>query len=150
MKENMFKTTAALICGGLAAYFDIVAIPLLILVCVMCIDYISGMIKAYITEELSSRTGIKGILKKLCYMLVVCVAAVVDWLLISGLKQVGITIEINYCFGLIVTIWLIINELISILENLTVIGVPMPNFLTGVVRRLKITVEAKKNGDGEE
>ena len=42
---------------------------------------------------------------------------------------------------MLVAVWLIINELISILENLTQIGVPMPAFLARLVRRLKISAE---------
>ncbi len=142
LKDNVFKAVFAAIVGGLAAYFQEIAIPLVILIAVMIIDYISGMTKAWINAELSSRTGIKGIVKKVCYLLVVCVAAVVDWLLASGLQKVGVKVDINYLFGVIVTIWLITNELISILENLSIIGVPLPSFLAKIVHKLKISVEA--------
>ncbi|MBQ8965874.1 phage holin family protein [Ruminococcus sp.] len=141
MRENVFKAVFAVIVGGLTAYFREIAIPLVILIAVMIIDYASGMIKAWINAELSSKTGIKGIIKKVSYLLVVCVAAVVDWLITSGLQKIGISIDINYLFGVIVAIWLIINELISILENLAVIGVPLPPFLTQTVHKLKIAVE---------
>lgn len=141
MKENVFKAVFAVIVGGLTAYFREIAIPLVILITVMIIDYASGMIKAWINAELSSRIGIKGIVKKVCYLLVVVSAAVVDWLLASGLQKVGVDIKINYLFGVIVAIWLIINELISILENLAIIGVPLPPFLTQIVHKLKIAVE---------
>ena len=141
MKENTFKALFAVAVGGLAAYFREVAIPLIILIVVMIIDYISGMAKAWINAELSSKVGLKGIIKKICYLLVVCVAAVVDWLIASGLQKVGINITVNYLIGVIVTIWLIINELISILENLSVVGVPLPPFLSAVVHKLKISVE---------
>jgi toxin secretion/phage lysis holin len=151
LKENVFKAVFAVIVGGTAAYFREIAIPLVFLILVMVIDYVTGMIKAWINADLSSKTGIKGIVKKVCYLLVVCVAAVVDWLLASGLQKVGITVEINYLFGVIVSIWLIINELISILENLATIGVPMPAFLTAIVRKLKVAVEnnadEKKKGE---
>lgn len=151
MKENVFKAVFAVIVGGTAAYFREIAIPLVFLILVMVIDYVTGMVKAWINADLSSKTGIKGIVKKVCYLLVVCVAAVVDWLLASGLQKVGITVEINYLFGVIVSIWLIINELISILENLATIGVPMPAFLTAIVRKLKVAVEnnadEKKKGE---
>lgn len=143
MKENVFKALFAVIVGGLTAYFREIAIPLILLIAVMLIDYVSGMTKAWIKSELSSKTGIKGIVKKVCYLLVVCVAAVVDWLLASGLAKIGINVEINYLFGVIVSIWLIINELISILENLATIGVPLPKFLVKIVRKLKIAVETK-------
>ena len=141
MKENTFKALFAVAIGGLATYFREVAIPLIILIVVMIIDYISGMAKAWIKAELSSKVGLKGIIKKICYLLVVCVAAVVDWLIASGLQKVGINITVNYLIGVIVTIWLIINELISILENLSVVGVPLPPFLSAVVHKLKISVE---------
>jgi toxin secretion/phage lysis holin len=151
LKENVFKAVFAVIVGGTAAYFREIAIPLVFLILVMVIDYVTGMIKAWINADLSSKTGIKGIVKKVCYLLVVCVAAVVDWLLASVLQKVGITVEINYLFGVIVSIWLIINELISILENLATIGVPMPAFLTAIVRKLKVAVEnnadEKKKGE---
>ena len=39
----------------------------------------------------------------------------------------------SYCFGLIVAVWLIINELISILENLSELGTPIPPFLVKIV-----------------
>lgn len=147
MRENVFKAVFAVIVGGLTAYFREIAIPLVFLLLVMVIDYITGMIKAWINADLSSRTGIKGIVKKVCYLLVVCVAAVVDWLLASGLQKIGIDVEINYLFGVIVAIWLIINELISILENLAIIGVPLPSFLTAIVYKLKVAVENNAETD---
>ena len=118
MKENIFKGLLSAVIGGLTAYFSVMAVPLAVLLLVMCLDYISGMTKAWITSELSSKIGIIGIVKKLCYMLVVVSAACVDWLVISGLRLIGIEYEHSYYFGVVVTIWLIINELISILENL--------------------------------
>ena len=146
-KENMFKLIFASILGGLAAYFKVMAIPITVLITVMLIDYISGMTKAWITSELSSKIGLRGIIKKLCYLLVVCVAAVVDWLITSGLKNIGVQVAATYYIGVIVTVWLIINELISILENLGAIGVPLPAFLTKLVKRLKSEVD--KNNEKE-
>jgi len=150
MKENILKGITAVILGGITAYLNIMAIPLIILIAVMVIDYASGMLKAWVNAELSSRIGLKGIIKKVSYLLVVCVAAVVDWLITSGLGAIGITIDVNFCFGVIVTIWLIINECISILENLAILGVPLPPFLTGMVHRLKVAVENKTDVDKED
>ena len=143
MKENVFKAIVAVAVGGLSAYLGIMAIPLVILVGVMIIDYASGMLKAWVTRSLCSRTGVVGIIKKVGYLLVVCVAGVVDWLVTYGMVQVGIEIDVSFCFGLIVTIWFIINEAISILENLAKIGVPLPAFLTKLIHKLKVAVENK-------
>lgn len=143
MKENVLKAIVAVAVGGLSAYLGIMAIPLVILVGVMIIDYASGMLKAWVTRSLCSRTGVVGIIKKVGYLLVVCVAGVVDWLVTCGIAQVGIEIDVSFCFGLIVTIWFIINELISILENLAKIGVPLPALLTKFIHKLKVAVENK-------
>ena len=148
--ENLWKTLIAATVGGLSAYFKIMAIPIILLIGVMIIDYASGMLKAWVNAELSSKIGLKGIAKKVGYLLVVCVAGVVDWLITQGMGQVGIHISIDYCFGLIVTIWFIINECISILENLAILGVPLPKFLTSAVHKLKVAVDSKAGTENTE
>lgn len=146
MKEDsVIKAAVAAVIGGITAYFSIMVVPLAVLLLVMCVDYISGMTKAWITSELSSKIGLKGIVKKLCYMLVVIAAACVDWLVISGLRLIGVEYDHSYYFGVVVTIWLIINELISILENLSAIGVPMPGLLQKIVSKLKNTVDKEED-----
>lgn len=143
MKDKTWHSLIALALGGISAYMRLIFIPLVVLAAVMIIDYMSGMLKAWGNDELSSKVGLKGIIKKLCYLMLVCVAGVVDWLIFSGLKQVGISLDFGFCFGLIVVIWLIINELISILENLEALHVPMPTFLVNIIKHLKQSVETK-------
>lgn len=152
MKEKTWHALIAVALGGLSAYMRVMFVPLVVLIGVMVVDYMSGMLKAWGNDELSSRVGLRGIVKKLSYLMLVCVAGVVDWLLWSGLRQVGISLDFGFCFGLIVTIWLIINELISILENLEALKVPMPKFLKNVVKHLKNAVEVKgdKAAESEE
>ena len=149
MKERSWQALIAVVLGGLSAYMRMMFVPLVILIGVMIVDYMSGMLKAWGNEELSSRVGLRGIVKKLSYLMLVCVAGVVDWLVWSGLRQVGITLDFGFCFGLIVTIWLIINELISILENLDALKVPMPKFLKNVVKHLKNAVEVRGDNAAE-
>ena len=150
MKERSWRALIAVALGGLSAYMRVMFVPLVVLIAVMIIDYMSGMLKAWGNEELSSRVGLRGIVKKLCYLMLVCVAGVVDWLIYSGLRQVGITLNFGFCFGLIVTIWLIINELISILENLEALKVPMPGFLSKIIKHLQTAVEVRAESDEKE
>lgn len=149
MKENIFKAVTATAFACLSAYFGELVIPLAILLCAMVVDYISGMTKAWITKSFCSRTGIVGIVKKVLYLLLVAAAMIVDWVITSLIGQTGFTMEASYLVALIVIIWLIINEIISVLENLAASGVPMPAFLTKLVKRLKLTVE-EKTGEKEE
>lgn len=140
-KENIAQGIITLIAASISAYFGIIAIPLIVLTIVMLIDYITGMAAAYVNAELSSRKGIRGIFKKLGYYSLVCVGITLDYILSSGLTQIGISNDVNIWFGLIIAIWLIINELISILENLSRLDVPIPKFLTKFVEKLKNNVD---------
>lgn len=150
MKENIFQALIAAVVGVGAAYFNVLLVPLIVMLAVMVIDYFTGMAQAYISHTLNSRIGVTGILKKIGYIIAVMVGIVADYLISSALVNCGINITINCCIGMIVTVWFIINELISILENLSEIGTPLPKFLVSIVKRLKNTVEAKTNENESE
>lgn len=150
MKDNIIQATISVVLGALASYFNVLLIPVLVLVAVMIIDYATGMTSAWKSGELESKTGLIGILKKVSYLVLVAVGGVVDYLISAGLAAANVEISITYCCGLIVCVWLIINELISILENLAELGTPIPKFLVNIVRRLKNTVENKTDTDTKE
>ena len=143
---QVFQVIFAGALGALAAYFNVLLIPLVVLVAVMLIDYVTGMAGASYTGQLNSRVGVLGILKKAGYIALVAVGMVVDYLITSALVYIGINLQINYCFGMIITIWLIINELISILENLGELNIPLPGFLVKMIHSLKGRVEDTADG----
>ena len=103
IKQTVLKTTVAVLGAGLVSYLGTLAVPMLVLLGVMLLDYITGMIKAYIRAELNSKFGIKGILKKLCYMVMVAVGAAVDYLLRGAVIGAGITLDVKLFFGMLVT-----------------------------------------------
>ncbi len=129
--------------AALLSYLGMVAVPIVILVITMIVDYITGMSAAWYNAELSSKKGMKGVVKKVGYLALVVVAMALDWLIYCGLQQIGIRFGYGVFFAVLVAIWLIINELISTLENLSRMGVPIPNFLKKIVGKLKTTVEIK-------
>lgn len=139
--SDCFKGLFVVITTGLAVYFNKIAIPVIVLIVVMLLDYCTGMAKSWKAGTLSSKIGILGILKKLGYLAVVAVGAVVDWILQSAFVEAGIDLKISFTCGMIITIWLIVNELISILENLSEIGVPLPKFITTITAKLKSVTE---------
>ena len=149
MKPTMLKAAFTVVLAGLSSYFGMLTQPLLVLFFAMVLDYLTGMTKAYIFSQLRSRIGVKGILKKLCYMVMVAVGAAVDYLLRGAVIGVGITLDVKLFFGMLVTVWLTINELISILENLAAIGVPGFPRLQRILKRLRRTV-ADESGASDE
>ena len=64
MKDNIIQATVSVAIGALISYFNILFIPILVLIAVMLIDYITGLTSAYRNGELKSKTGLIGILKK--------------------------------------------------------------------------------------
>lgn len=101
-------------------------IALTCLLIAIVIDYISGIIKAYITKELSSKIGVKGILKKVGILCIVALGVLVDR--ITGNTGAIRTLVIYY---------FVANEGLSIIENLAVAGVPTPASLKKALKVIR-------------
>lgn len=149
MENRTIQVILSAAIASFAAYLGALAVPIIVMIIMMIIDYATGMCAAWMRNELSSKVGAKGIAKKVGYMGLIVVAMGLDYLLASGFAAVHITPVCDMWFALMVAVWLIINEMISILENLRKMEVPLPGFLVKALERLKTTVldesEGKKN-----
>ena len=108
---------------------------LMTLLAFVVIDYGSGLTAAYMRNELSSKVGFRGILKKMMYFFVVAVAHCVDAATGAG----GVLQNLSIGF-------LIANEGISILENCAKCGIPIPDKLLRVLAQIKGDDEGKMDG----
>lgn len=133
-------TPVRLTLAGLAALvmaeFRYYAPALLLLVFCIVLDYVTGMTRAWMKGELSSGVGLRGFVKKLCYILGVAVGFAADLLISLLTDSLGLTVDIPAVLGLTVTLMLSLNELVSVAENLGQIGVPMPAALTRALQKL--------------
>lgn len=142
----MDKIKAAFIafCSALAGWLGILAVPVGVLVVCNIIDYTTGLIAApYRGKKIDSYRSFRGIAKKVCMWLLVAVGAMLDWLVLYAGDTIGISIPVNFLIACIVAVWLIANEIISILENMADIGVKIPPFLMPLVKNIKKQVEEK-------
>ncbi|MDO5789542.1 MAG: phage holin family protein [Fusobacterium sp.] len=96
------------------------------LIILMTIDYLTGVAKAIIIEKVNSKAGFKGLLKKMVMILVVVLAYQIDLLFESkfGIKSLTVGILLG-------------NEGLSILENASICGVPVPNKLKNMLEQYK-------------
>lgn len=122
--------------GGILAYFlggfDGL---LLTLIWFTVVDYITGVIAGIYNKKLSSYIGFKGILKKIGLYLVVSISVFLERHMgIPAIREMVIT-------------FFIANEGISILENLTEMGVEFPNALKNILLEMQ---ESKKNTNESE
>ena len=101
-------------------------IAIQVLVALMIIDYITGVIVAYINGEIDSRIGFKGILKKVLILIALIVGVLLD-------RLVGI----EWTFRTVVCYFFIGNEGWSILENIGKTGLPLPERLKDKLAQLK-------------
>jgi len=96
-----------------------------------------------VSQKIRSYHSFQGIAKKVCMWLLVAVGAIVDSLITYAAQQAGIVLSFGYAVASFVAVWLICNETISILENISDIGVALPLFLLKIVDNLKSQVESK-------
>ena len=150
MENNIFKTAFVVAVALIGSYLQQLLLPLAVLIFMMVLDYISGMAAAWVTRTLDSRVGIVGIIKKLLYLLIVCVGCVIDYLIYLVGAEMGVARPSGHFVGLIVIVWLIVNEGISILENLGEAGLPKVPFLGKLLQHLKHGAESAGGDPPEE
>lgn len=132
MKQGIC-TIIGLIGGAAAWAFGGWDTALAALTICMCVDYISGSIVALVfhkstkteTGAYNSAYGLKGLCKKCLMLLFVLVAVQMDRLL--GTAYVRDAVCIGFCA----------NEVLSIIENLGLAGVPMPQAVTKALEQLQ-------------
>ena len=130
--------------GAISSLLGALAVPVFLLVLCNVIDYVTGIwASKFRGQEISSYKGIRGITKKVCMWLLIVVGAIVDKLIIYAVAQVGLIMPFTFMVACVVAIWLVCNEIISIIENLKDIGVPLPTFLEKLVANIKSQIEAK-------
>lgn len=141
---NKIKALFTAFFSALAGWLGILAIPVMVLVICNIIDYATGLVASpYRGQKIDSYKSFRGIAKKICMWLLVAVGAMLDWLIIYAGNTIGITIPVSFLIACIVAVWLIANEIISILENMVDIGVSIPPFLMPLVKNIKKQVEDK-------
>ena len=139
------KATVISVISILMSWLGILAVPVFLLVGCNLIDYITGLFAAKYRDDkkISSYKSIRGIVKKVCMWFLIIVGAFVDILIQYAIDTAGIPLTIPFVVSTIVACWLIVNEMISILENLVDIGVKMPPFMMPLLKYINKQIENK-------
>lgn len=152
-------TLFQLILAGIIAWLSNklgILFPLLGILCIfMAVDYITGMLASK-SESLdhpgdpaygwNSKKGAKGILKKVAHMCVIAAAIALDYLIVMLAGRIGLDVHSSVFFGLLVTCWYILNELLSIIENAGRMGADVPEWLLRYIAVLKDKIDKEGNG----
>lgn len=137
------KVTITSMLTALSLWLEWLIIPVAILLASMTIDYITGLWAAeYRGEKIDSAKGISGLKKKVLLLLLVAVGLLLDMLLFYCSSAFGFDIPMKFIVAVVIAVWLTINEIISILENIKDTGVHLPAWLLPMVKNLKSKVES--------
>ena len=118
---------------------------ILLVVGAAVLDYVTGVLAATKGGKVSSADGVKGLYKKLSLFCALALGFFLD-AAIPVLAEAGFSKELSagLPFGLIVAAWVVLNELVSVLENLARCGVRLPKVVAGMLRAAR----EKMDGDG--
>ena len=125
--DKILQTISGAICAVCGFLWGELDGLLYALVAFMSIDYVTGLVVAWIRKELSSEIGFKGIAKKVFILSLVAVGHILDVHVLGG----GAV-----CRSAVIGFY-IANEGISILENAGNIGLPLPKKIIDVLQQLK-------------
>lgn len=127
--ENIIKGIAAAF-GAVVSFFCGMPPIVVVLIAAMSLDYVTGVACGIIgksqkteTGGLSSAAAFSGLMKKVVILLVVALAALLDYAVASGAGVSFSAVTGATC------LWFIASEGISIIENAAEIGIPVPGIL---------------------
>ena len=127
MDKSVFNSIVALIATFYTWLFGAWDIAICVLITFMALDYATGLIKGYVFKCLSSDVGLKGLTRKALIFIVLIVAVLLDRLTGTG----------QWVFRTAVCYFYIANEGLSLLENCTQLGLPLPDRLKDALIQLK-------------
>lgn len=132
MNENVFSGVVATVGTGVSAFLGGWDIALKILVFCMVVDYITGLLGAVRTKSVNSEVMFWGGIRKGILLFVIAMAVMLDEFLGNETPV----------FRMLALYFYIGREGLSIVENLGILGVPLPSFVAKVLGQLQ------EKGDG--
>jgi toxin secretion/phage lysis holin len=125
--KEIFNSVVACVGVLLTFLFGSADTAIKVLLVFMFIDFITGWMKGKFTSNLNSERGYKGICKKITILMALIVAVMLDKLL-----------GYDFLFRTTVCYFYIANEGLSIVENIGLMGVPLPPTIKGALAQLQI------------
>lgn len=140
--KGIFTATAAWFGSTMGLLLPTLALLFLL----MTAEYFSGILvaKKEAFEHPDNRRNrqfrkkiISSFYRKAGCILTISAALSMDYLIHKYSGRLGIQTDNHTLFGLLVTIWFILNELLSILRNANRLGAALPQFLVKAIKKIK-------------
>ncbi len=147
---NRYILGASALLGTLATLAEQYTVLIVLVAAAIVLDVITGLIRCGATgEKLSSEKGAKGFWKKIMLMASLLFAFFLDVSIptILGVVNVTLPFQKSLLFGSIVGVYIILNESISICENILKANkMALPKWLKKLLQDAKKEVDEKGAG----
>ena len=132
LMEKWIATVSGVVGTVISYSVDGLGMAVTVMIGFMAIDYITGIMSGIVNRNLNSRVGFNGAMRKIYYLLLVGSVYLLS-VVIPGIEYAGDGAAIAFC----------VLEFISITENGTKMGLPMPDVVKNILAIVK-----DKTGEG--
>lgn len=143
------KLSASLISGLVASFWGVYGPVILCVIVAICMDVVSGLVSAMASgEKISSKVGWTGFWKKMALLLALSFGIFMDTFVPILLGTVSLELPFTMPIGTIVGCYIVINEAISIIENINKAApTALPKWIKKLLEGAGQTID--KGGDNE-
>ena len=122
--SDKIKAILTLVLGSISSFYNGLNVTAQVLITLVMLDFFMGLLIASIDHKIRSGTAFKGIVKKVSYLVMIYLGIGLDLILDQSI------------FANLIIMYLIIIEIISILEHLDSIDVKYPKFIRVMLDKL--------------
>ena len=146
------KLTASLISGLAASFWGIYGPVILCVLIAICMDVISGLVASMaVGEKISSQVGWIGFWKKMALILALAFGIFMDSFIPILLGTISLELPFTMPIGTIVGCYIVINEAISIIENINKAApTALPKWIKKMLEGAGKTIDDGGSGDGKD
>ena len=150
--ENKYiisKLSASLISGLVASFWGIYGPVIICVLVAICMDVVSGLVASMASgEKISSKVGWVGFWKKMALILALAFGIFMDSFIPILLGTISLELPFTMPIGTIVGCYIVINEAISIIENINKAApTALPKWIKKLLEGAGQTID--KGGDNE-
>lgn len=151
MNNSVYKFAASLFTGLVASFWGIYGPVIICVLVAICMDVVSGLVAAMASgEKISSKVGWIGFWKKMALILALAFGIYMDSFIPILLGTISLELPFTMPIGTIVGCYIVINEAISIIENINQAApTALPKWIKKLLEGAGKTIDDGGSEDGK-
>lgn len=146
------KWLLSVLFGLVSTFFEQYGVLIALVAVAICFDLVTGLIKTKVSgdDAWSSAKCQKGLFKKLALLVGMFFGFFLDWFIPYALLYVNVTLPFAMPFSMIICFYIVLNESISICENLYAANPEiMPKWIVSLLTTVKDKLESPADHESE-